>query len=55
MIHNQSNKNNIDAVILCGGKGTRLHPVVPNMQKCVADIGGKPFLDILSTQVVQKI
>ena len=52
MIHNQSNKNNIDAVILCGGKGTRLHPVVPNMQKCVADIGGKPFLDILIDMLV---
>ena len=37
----------IDAVILCGGLGTRLQPVVPDRPKALAAIQGTPFLDIL--------
>jgi len=37
----------IDAVILCGGKGTRLRRVVSDRPKPMAQINGTPFLDIL--------
>lgn len=35
-----------DAVILCGGLGTRLQSVVPDRPKALALVGGRPFLDI---------
>jgi NDP-sugar pyrophosphorylase family protein len=34
----------IDAVILAGGLGTRLRAVLPDRQKVLADVGGRPFL-----------
>lgn len=37
----------IDAVILCGGLGKRLQPVVSATSKVMADVGGRPFLDIM--------
>lgn len=37
----------IDVLILCGGKGTRLRSVVDDRPKSMAAIGEKPFLDIL--------
>ncbi|OGX29412.1 MAG: hypothetical protein A2879_03345 [Omnitrophica WOR_2 bacterium RIFCSPHIGHO2_01_FULL_49_10] len=39
--------NQIDVVILCGGKGERLKGVVKDRPKPMADISGRPFLDIL--------
>lgn len=39
--------NEIDAVILCGGMGTRLRPVVADRPKPMARISDRPFLDIL--------
>jgi NDP-sugar pyrophosphorylase family protein len=36
--------DNIDVVVLCGGKGTRLRSVIRDRPKPMADIGGKPFL-----------
>lgn len=36
-----------DAVILCGGLGTRLKSVAPDVPKVMVDVGGRPFLDIL--------
>ena len=39
--------NEIDAVILCGGKGTRLQPVVSDRPKALAAFGDTTFLDIL--------
>jgi len=38
---------NIDVLILCGGQGTRLRPVISDKPKILAEIGGKPFIDIL--------
>lgn len=38
---------NIDVVILCGGLGKRLQSVVNDRPKPMADVGGRPFLDIL--------
>lgn len=37
----------IDVVMLCGGKGERLKPAVNDRPKVLAEIHGKPFLDIL--------
>lgn len=37
----------IDAVILCGGMGTRLRSVVDDRPKPMAEINDRPFLDIL--------
>jgi D-glycero-alpha-D-manno-heptose 1-phosphate guanylyltransferase len=36
-----------DAVILCGGLGERMRNVIKNKPKSMADINGRPFLDIL--------
>lgn len=43
--------NTVDVVILCGGKGTRLREVVHDRPKPMAEIQGRPFLDILITYV----
>ena len=32
------------AVILAGGLGTRLRAAVPDLPKCMAPVGGRPFL-----------
>ena len=37
----------VDCIILCGGKGTRLRETIGETQKVMADVEGKPFLDIL--------
>ncbi len=39
--------NEVDVVILCGGKGSRLAGVVNDRPKSMATINQKPFLDIL--------
>ena len=41
------NLSEIDTVILAGGLGTRLQPVLQNKPKCLAPINGTPFIDIL--------
>ncbi|MDP2598914.1 MAG: sugar phosphate nucleotidyltransferase [Candidatus Liptonbacteria bacterium] len=38
---------NIDAVVLCGGQGTRLRSVLGDTQKVVAPIGSRTLLDVL--------
>jgi D-glycero-alpha-D-manno-heptose 1-phosphate guanylyltransferase len=35
---------NLDVVILAGGLGTRLRGLLPDQPKCLAPIGGRPFL-----------
>lgn len=37
----------IDVIILAGGRGSRLQPVVQDVPKPLADIAGRPFLDYL--------
>ncbi|MBI3565446.1 MAG: NTP transferase domain-containing protein [Elusimicrobia bacterium] len=37
----------VDALILCGGLGTRLRPVVSDRAKPMAEVDGKPFLEIV--------
>lgn len=39
------------AVILCGGQGTRLRPLTDNIPKPMAPINGKPFLEYLLLQL----
>ena len=36
--------SNYEAIILCGGKGTRVSRLTKHMPKCLIDINGKPFL-----------
>jgi NDP-sugar pyrophosphorylase family protein len=36
-----------DALVLCGGLGTRLRSAVPHLPKALAPVGDRPFLDIL--------
>ena len=43
---------NIDVVIICGGKGKRLKSVVDDRPKPMAEIGDRPFLDILIDYLV---
>lgn len=49
----------VDAVILTGGKGTRLRSVVKDRPKTMAEVNGVPFLDILleslSKQGVERV
>jgi NDP-sugar pyrophosphorylase family protein len=40
-----------DVLVLCGGLGKRLREVVQDVPKPMADIGGRPFLDILLRHV----
>lgn len=37
----------MDAVILCGGLGTRLRPISGDLPKVLMPFAGKPFIDIL--------
>ncbi len=43
-----------DVVILCGGLGTRLRPVVFDRPKVLARIGGNTFLDILIGELTEQ-
>jgi len=43
----------IDVVILCGGLGTRLQGVIDDRPKSMAEIDGRPFLDILIDYVAR--
>ena len=40
-----------DAIVLCGGAGTRLRSVTGDAPKSLATIGDRPFLDILVNQL----
>ncbi|MFC1655710.1 NDP-sugar synthase [Patescibacteria group bacterium] len=50
MVYNQDrgapdNNKNIDVVILCGGKGTRMYPLTADIPKPMVPIGEKPVLE----------
>jgi D-glycero-alpha-D-manno-heptose 1-phosphate guanylyltransferase len=40
-----------DAIILCGGAGQRLRDVIGDVPKPMATVGGRPFLELLLTQL----
>ena len=46
-----SDLNDVTAVVLCGGQGTRLKSVVPDRPKALADINGTPFIFLLLEQL----
>lgn len=46
--------NNVDVVIFCGGFGKRLRPRVGNLQKVMAEVNGRPFLDFLIENLKQQ-
>ena len=41
----------LPVVIFCGGKGTRIRPLFPNIPKSLIPVGDKRLLDILIEQV----
>ncbi len=43
----------IDAVILCGGKGERLKSVSGDLPKALAKVAGRPFIDILLDELLR--
>lgn len=45
---------NLQAVILCGGLGTRLRPLTDTMPKPMAPVNGKPFLYYLLMQLADQ-
>jgi NDP-sugar pyrophosphorylase family protein len=49
-----SGEKSIEAMILVGGKGTRLQRTVPDRPKPMADVGGKPFLEWLLISLYEK-
>lgn len=44
----------LDTLVLCGGLGTRLLPVVQDRPKGLAVISGRPFLDILVDELLRQ-
>jgi NDP-sugar pyrophosphorylase family protein len=46
-----SSLNDVTAVLLVGGMGTRLQPVLPRTPKPLAPIGEAPFLELLVVQL----
>ena len=42
-----------DAVVLCGGAGLRLRPVIGEAPKAMAAVAGRPFLEVLFRQLVR--
>lgn len=42
----------LDALILCGGKGERLSSVISDRPKVMAEIHGKPFLEIIIEMLI---
>lgn len=44
----------LDALILCGGLGTRLREVVADRPKGLAEIRGRPFLDLLIDRLARQ-
>lgn len=49
----KTGKNNLQAVILAGGKGTRMQDNHPNTPKLLIPIGNKPFLDHLVNYLME--
>jgi D-glycero-alpha-D-manno-heptose 1-phosphate guanylyltransferase len=50
----KKSKSLSEAVILCGGLGTRLRSIFPNIPKCIVPFKGKPFLEILIEVLTNK-
>lgn len=44
----------MQAVILCGGLGTRLYPTTKKVQKCMVPVNDKPFLDYIIENITEQ-
>ena len=44
----------MEAIVLAGGLGTRLREVVPDLPKPMAPVAGRPFLEILLSDLARK-
>ena len=53
LLAKKTGKNNLQAVILAGGKGTRIQDNYPNTPKLLTPIGNKPFLDHLVNYLME--
>lgn len=42
----------MESIILCGGEGTRMKDLFPNIPKCLIEINGKPFVTYIINQLV---
>lgn len=42
----------VSAIVLCGGLGTRLRPVIQDLPKCLAPVNDRPFLFYILDQLV---
>lgn len=42
----------VDALILCGGQGTRLRSIIADKPKVLAPVNGRPFLSYLLNQLI---
>ena len=42
----------MDAVVLCGGRGTRLAPVLQDLPKPLAPVNGRPFLNFILDHLI---
>ncbi|OGF52110.1 hypothetical protein A3I27_02565 [Candidatus Giovannonibacteria bacterium RIFCSPLOWO2_02_FULL_43_11b] len=46
-LHKKTTFSGIDVIILAGGLGTRLRPIISDRPKVLAEVGGRPFLDMV--------
>ena len=46
-----SNSNNLDVLVLCGGRGERLRPITKKIPKPMVLVAKKPFLEHLLLQL----
>lgn len=44
----------IEAVVLCGGLGTRLRSAVPDVPKVLAEVNGVPFMDVILAHLLHQ-
>lgn len=49
---NNRELNNVDVVILCGGLGKRLRPIISDKPKVLVKIGNKIFIDIIIENII---
>lgn len=51
--HFKTDVSKIDVLILCGGLGSRLAPLIFDRPKCLATVLGRPFLDIIVDDLIK--
>ena len=51
MVEKLIETHNLEVVVLCGGQGSRLGTLTSNMQKCMLEVNGRPFLTYIVDQL----